>query len=161
MSAFLPPWSQRYGAGGRGQVPYQQMRVSDAERSDVADALSKHYSDGRLDETEFNDRLQKAMSAKTRADLSGLLVDLPPIAPPPPPVRRGHALGRVALLTFAVLLFAFAVSSPMWTWHFPWLLFAIVLFFVWRGAFRHSRWHRHSHGDWGGTGTPTSGGTRV
>jgi Domain of unknown function (DUF1707) len=161
MSAFFPPWSQRYGAEARGQVPNQQMRVSDAERSEVADSLSKHYSDGRLDETEFNDRLQKAMSAKTRGDLAGLLDDLPPIAPPPPPVTRRRGRGRAALLVVAAVLFAMAVSSTMWTWHFPWVLFALVIFFVWRSAHRHSGWHRHNYGDWGGPGSPTSSGTRV
>ena len=33
--------------------------------------------DGRLDAAEFKERLDQAMSAKTRADLAGLLTDLP------------------------------------------------------------------------------------
>ncbi len=53
------------------------MRVSDAERTAIADRLAKHFSEGRLDEAEFNDRLDRAMSAKTMADLTGLLSDLP------------------------------------------------------------------------------------
>jgi hypothetical protein len=53
------------------------MRVSDADRADVADRLSRHYSDGRLDQAEFDERLDLAMRAKTRADLIGLLADLP------------------------------------------------------------------------------------
>jgi hypothetical protein len=162
MSGFLPPWSQWY-AGGRGQVSNQQMRVSDAERTEVADALSKHYSDGRLDQEEFNERLQKAMAAKTRGDLGGLLTDLPPLAPAQPtgpPARRG---GRTMLLVVAAFVFAIAISSAMWTWHFPWLLFALVFFLVWRSAHRHSGWHHHRHGDWGGPGpgSSTYGGTRI
>ena len=50
-----------------------QMRVSDAERHEIADILSKHFADGRLDDVEFNERLDKAMRAKTRGDLAGLL----------------------------------------------------------------------------------------
>ena len=40
------------------------MRVSDAERNEVAEQLSKHYADGRLDAAEFKERLDQAMSAK-------------------------------------------------------------------------------------------------
>jgi hypothetical protein len=61
----------------RAGWPGSQMRVGDAERSAIADRLAKHFSDGRLDEAEFNDRLDRAMRAKTMADLTGLLSDLP------------------------------------------------------------------------------------
>jgi hypothetical protein len=53
------------------------MRVGDAERSAIADRLAQHFSDGRLSEAEFNDRLDQAMRATTMADLTGLLSDLP------------------------------------------------------------------------------------
>jgi hypothetical protein len=53
------------------------MRVGDTERTAIADRLAQHFSDGRLDEAEFNDRLDQAMRAKTMADLTGLLSDLP------------------------------------------------------------------------------------
>jgi hypothetical protein len=53
------------------------MRVSDAERAEVADRLSQHYGDGRLDQEEFSRRLDQAMGATTQADLSGLFNDLP------------------------------------------------------------------------------------
>jgi hypothetical protein len=56
------------------------MRVGDTERAAVADRLAQHFGDGRLDEAEFNDRLDKAMRAKTMADLTGLLADLPDTA---------------------------------------------------------------------------------
>src|SRR5215471_7153623 len=80
-----------------------QMRISDADRADVADRLSKHYSDGRLDQAEFNERLDRAMKAKTQADLAGLFTDLPAIggAPntAPQPGGRpggGHPFRRTA-----------------------------------------------------------------
>ena len=74
------------------------MRVGDAERNQVADALSQHYSDGRLDANELKERLDRAIGAKTRGDLSGLLTDLPPLAPPapPPPTRRRRVAFWVA-----------------------------------------------------------------
>jgi Domain of unknown function (DUF1707) len=61
----------------RAVWPGSHMRVGDAERSAIADRLAKHFSDGRLNEAEFNDRLDQAMRATTMADLTGLLSDLP------------------------------------------------------------------------------------
>jgi hypothetical protein len=61
-----------------GQAPAPaDLRVSDAERQAVADQLSKHFADGRLDQAEFDERLGQAMNAKTYRDLDGLLTDLP------------------------------------------------------------------------------------
>jgi hypothetical protein len=57
--------------------PDLNMRVSDAERAEVADRLSRHYADGRLDQAEFDDRVSRAMAAKTVGDLRGLFDDLP------------------------------------------------------------------------------------
>ena len=74
-------------------APYQpQMRVSDAERHEIADLLSKYFAEGRLDDVEFNDRLDKAMHAKTRGDLAGLLDDLRPgpMRPHRSPTRHDH-----------------------------------------------------------------------
>jgi hypothetical protein len=70
-------WTRRIRTGY-----YDNMRVSDAERSEVADLLGRHYSDGRLDKQEFDERVSRAMSAKTRADLDGLFDDLPDTGAP-------------------------------------------------------------------------------
>ena len=77
----------------RASGPDADMRVGDAERAEIADRLARHFSDGRLDEAEFGERLDRAMQAKTMADLSGLLSDLPeaePGGPPPHGDRRHH-----------------------------------------------------------------------
>jgi hypothetical protein len=127
------PW---YGVRSGRQAPDPTMRVGDAERNQVADALSQHFSDGRLDHNELKERLDRAIGAKTRGDLSGLLSDLPtlaPPAPPPPPRRR-----RVAMWVAIVGLFL-ALSVPWhevpWPWfpRVPWLLIGLVALFVWRG----------------------------
>jgi hypothetical protein len=67
------------GPGYRRHFRYDSgdVRASDAERADVADQLSRHYQDGRLDQAEFNERLDRAMNAKTRGDFAGLFADLP------------------------------------------------------------------------------------
>jgi hypothetical protein len=125
------------------------MRVSDSERGAVGDLLAKHYADGRLDDNEFKERIDRAMSAKTRSDLSGLTTDLPRLdAEAAPPVRRRrHSLvGTVllaALVLSAISMFSWGFGAP----HVPWLLIAVVGLLLWR---RHSgrnfHWHdHHSH----------------
>ena len=140
MSAWPPPWTG--GAAPAGGIPDPWMRVSDAERSQVADVLSKHFAEGRLDQAEFDERMQRAMGAKTRADLSGLFDDLPPLVPEGAAgaeLRRRHR-GGFTLLLVTGLIFLAAFSSAMWAWHFPWLLFALIFFLFWRRA--HRGWHR-------------------
>jgi hypothetical protein len=63
-----------------------ELRIGEAERAEVADRLASHYSEGRLDDAEFGERLDQAMTAKTAAELGGLLADLPQTAPSPVPV---------------------------------------------------------------------------
>jgi hypothetical protein len=140
--AYRPegPW---YGARYGRRIPDPTMRVGDAERNQVADALSQHFSDGRLDATELRERLDRAMGAKTRGDLAGLTTDLPPLVPPPaPPPRR-----RRVVLWMALALLFVAVSAPWhyvgWPWmvRVPWLLLAVVALLVWGRARRHDH-HR-------------------
>ena len=52
---------------------------------DVAERLSHHFADGRLDQAEFSARLDRATGAKTRRDLDGLFDDLPRLADEPSP----------------------------------------------------------------------------
>lgn len=133
----------RAGPWGAGP-PDPAIRVGDAERNQVAEALSQHFSAGRIDDTELKQRLDRAMSAKTGADLAGLMDDLPPLAPPPPPPppRRGRGLVWLAL----AFLFVAMVSAPWqygpWFWmpRAPWLLFGVVAVVLWRRA-RRRRWH--------------------
>lgn len=121
------------------------LRVSDAERNAVADKLSRHYAEGRLDESEFKERLDAAMSAKTQGDLAGLFDDLPPLAsqPAPPPSRRRRLIPVMVMVAFIAL----AAGSTISIWHVmrvPWLLIAVVGFFLWNRAGRRHH-HRHSH----------------
>ena len=139
----------RGGAAWRGFGPFSQresdqhMRVSDAERQEVADRLAEHFTAGRLDQAEFDERLGRAMSAKTRADLGGLFEDLPeagaaprpqatgaPGAPGPwamAPRRRHPALGLV-LAVVIILVAAHAVAQVAVPWLWFGFLIAAVLF---------------------------------
>jgi len=132
------------------------MRVSDAERNEVADELSRNYGEGRLDETEFNHRLDQAMQAKTRSDLTGLLDDLPsPLAtlpggrsgPPPALVRptrpdrppRGRRRFRPVELILFVIIAVIVGHILTHIFFTPWLLIAILAFLWLRYRPHHHR----------------------
>ena len=104
----------------------QHLRVSDAERQAVADRLAEHFADGRLDQAEFDDRVGRAMNAKTRADLSGLFSDLPdtgaPAVPDHPLRRRRHP---VLIFVLFVLFIAATAHAVLWA-TMPWLWVAFV-----------------------------------
>lgn len=61
------------------------QRLSDAERDVAASMLREHFEAGRLDQTEFEERLSSALSARYAHDLDGLFADLPD----PQPSRSG------------------------------------------------------------------------
>jgi Domain of unknown function (DUF1707) len=66
------------------------LRVSDDERDGVAHMLREAFAVGRLSIDELHERLDRVYTARTRADIDALTVDLPPATAPPPPVARGH-----------------------------------------------------------------------
>ena len=129
----------------RGPYSDLHMRVSDAERQEVADRLAEHYAAGRLDQAEFDDRVGRAMAAKTRADLGGLFADLPetgaPVVPVAPRRRHRHpVLLLVAIVAFIVVA-SHAVSPWVWFGLGPWLWVGLLVVAVlWAtGHFRRAR----------------------
>jgi hypothetical protein len=127
-------------AASRRRAGYGHLRVSDAERAEVADLLSKHYGDGRLDQSEFEARMDLAMHAKTYADLDGLFNDLPQAEPSGPPggppgtggaLRQEYPRGPVSrrhrnhplLVGGLIVILAIAIGHAL-TWPFgPWIWF--------------------------------------
>lgn len=136
----------------RGFVPNAELRVSDAERQEIAEVLSRHFADGRLDDAEFNERVSTAMAAKTRGDLAGLLADLPPLEGEERPAlaevacHRPHPFRLVALV-FGVLVLAGLAQGPfffpLWHPHLGLLVLAAVMMALWsrhrRGLVRSDR----------------------
>lgn len=53
------------------------LRISDQDRERAAAALREHFAAGRLDDAEFEERLQSIYAARTRAELASLSADLP------------------------------------------------------------------------------------
>src|SRR6266487_697294 len=141
MSAqYNQNWTRGFFPGFTGPASDQHMRVSDAERQAVADRLAEHFSSGRLDQAEFDERVGKAMSAKTRADLNGLFDDLPetgaPAATDPSTGqlrRHRHPVLLAALIVFVAIAAAHVVWPLLWIG----FLVAIVLFAT--GTIGHGR----------------------
>ncbi len=125
-----------------------RLRISNAERQVVTDALCRHLADGRLDESEFEERATQAAAAKTQADLDPLLADLPPLGAVVPlaPSRSRHGLGWfAAVLLLAVLAWSVvgAVVRPFHVLFVPWpLLLVAVFLLVRRGRHRHHDYER-------------------
>jgi hypothetical protein len=136
-----PPRANAFAPLFRGVSSDQHMRVSDAERQAVTDRLAEHYGDGRLDQAEFDERVGRAMSAKTRADLGGLFDDLPESGAQITPQARPRRHGRpVLVLVLAVVVAVAAVHAVLWAaMPLLWLgLLVAAVLFVTRGV-RHSR----------------------
>jgi hypothetical protein len=53
------------------------LRIGDDERNKAVELLSEHLTEGRLTQTEFNDRLSIALQAKTTEEIEQLFEDLP------------------------------------------------------------------------------------
>jgi Domain of unknown function (DUF1707) len=98
----------------RGMYSDQHLRVSDAERQAATDRLAEYFTEGRLDQAEFDQRVERAMSAKTRADLSALFDDLPETGAPAVPehLRRRHRHPVLLIALFVVL--AIATAHVLW-----------------------------------------------
>lgn len=137
--------SERLPASRPDPTSVDLLRVGDAERHEAVSALGEHFAAGRLDQGEFDTRVQAAYGARTRVDLRGLFADLPEPAPFRPEPAPGWRDGRAARdgRRFAppmpafplVLLLAFVASVLL---RAPIFLMVLLVWFV---VARHT-WHR-------------------
>ena len=56
---------------------FKPLRIGDDERNKAVELLSEHLTEGRLTQTEFNDRLAIALQARTTEEIEQLFEDLP------------------------------------------------------------------------------------
>jgi hypothetical protein len=123
-----PSWTRGYRTRGRADDIHPGMRVSDAERAAVADRLAKHYADGRLDQAEFDRRMDQAMRATTQADLSGLFHDLPGTEPAQVPPRRRDRRPTIRFLFLVlVVVLAAALGQALVRPYTFWLVIALFV----------------------------------
>jgi hypothetical protein len=122
---------------------HDDLRVGDAERTRVTEALHDHFAQGRLTRDELDERLDTTLSAKTYGDLRQITRDLPgpePVAqrgspaagtatPAGPPVRGRRPRG-LPLLPLAIGVF---VATMLLSGGTMWALFGVlkVIFLVW------------------------------
>ena len=140
--------------GSPGQMG--RVRAGDDDRARATSRLSEHYAQGRLDDTELDERTSRALTAVYTDELSALFVDLPgtpvtaavprpsrsmPTTAPRVPPRRSWV---PVLLVAAVLLVVLTRGAALW------LLFA-MWWFVGPASRGHRRARRHAPG-WDGRG---------
>ncbi|MGI5274561.1 DUF1707 and DUF4870 domain-containing protein [Nonomuraea sp. CA-218870] len=108
----------------RGYAPPPELRVSNQDREHVVEHVKLAFAEGRFDKLEFDERLERAMTARTHGDLMPIMTELygahavPRLAAPQPAAPRPMAepesnerLGASAahLLT----LLGFPVAGPL------------------------------------------------
>ena len=110
------------------------MRASDSDRNAVVSDLSEHFQAGRLTAAEFDERMSRALAARTWGELTDLLADLPATRPAAqaPAARSFRAQpwplpGRFAPPLIAVLAGIGITSTVLVNvihgrWGFIWLL---------------------------------------
>jgi hypothetical protein len=91
--------SKGFGASPDPADSSPTVRASDRERDAVVQRVQEAFADGRLDDTEFDERMRAALTARTHADLDVLLADLPAASAGPgaTPAIPGRGPGRVAI----------------------------------------------------------------
>jgi uncharacterized protein len=95
-------------------LPPPSLRVSDAEREPVVEQLRQAFTEGRLTKDEFDQRLARALSARTHGELAPVLTGLPvPVQPhgpvaglprPGPPMPAPPDSDEIAVAVAAHLL---------------------------------------------------------
>ena len=60
-----------------------EPRIGDADREQAVGFLQEHMTQGRIDTSEFDDRMGRALKAKTASELAVLFEDLPDPRPSP------------------------------------------------------------------------------
>ena len=129
------------------------LRAADADRERIAERLRQSHADGRLDLSEFQERLERCFEAKTFGELAELVHDLP--RPEEPVARPRFAWLRTwrwRLAPLAPLLLALLVISAV-TGHdhdMFWLWLPLVFLFWRMSWWRRRRWAASARRDPGG-----------
>lgn len=105
----------------------RRLRVGDSEREAVGDILREAHVDGRLDSDEFQERLERCLSAKTYAELDELVADFPTAETEQ---RRNARAWAWRPWPFAFLPLALIAAIVLSGGHLFWLAFPLFFLFV-------------------------------
>lgn len=107
-------------------------RASDAERDRIVRELSRHLGDGRIDLAEYDQRVAQVYRTTTREELTGVLADLPTLAPVRPAAPRSRfpiwqRIEATAWLTVSVLVLVIwgAISLGVGEFTYFWPIWVI------------------------------------
>jgi hypothetical protein len=115
------------------------LRAADADRERIAEHLRQSHAEGRLDLTEFQQRLERCYEAKTVSELDELVTDLPWPGERDEPTALGWSRPRrMHLSPLAPILIALIVISAA-TGHGLFWLWIPLLFVLWRMSWSHRR----------------------
>ena len=85
-----------------------RLRISDHERQEFVDQLTRHCAEGRITFDELDERVAKAWAARTQADLAPLAADLPDL-----PAAKGKEADLKAWLEDGKAMFMSAPSRAL------------------------------------------------
>ncbi|MFD7292725.1 DUF1707 and DUF4190 domain-containing protein [Streptomyces sp. NPDC059897] len=117
-----PSWQPVPWPGQQGHQP--SMLAAHADRERAVDVLRAGFAEGRLQQPEYERRIERAYQARTVGELTMLVADLPQgpapqqqqmmgvprtFLPPPPPATNGKAIG--ALVCGVGTIFSAGASS--------------------------------------------------
>jgi hypothetical protein len=96
-----------------------ELRASDADRERTAERLRTAAGEGRLSADELEERLERALSARTESELEPLTADLPaPRRPGPRSSRRRwdreHVRAYVGISVMLVAIWALTGAGYFW-----------------------------------------------
>ncbi|MEP6814895.1 MAG: DUF1707 domain-containing protein [Marmoricola sp.] len=107
----------------------ESFRITDGDREAAVQALGEHYATGRLDKAEYDERAERAWTARTDQEVTPLFTDLP--AP------HGNVVARAPVASGARGSWSWDHRLPAERWRsrrrgpfVPWLFLVIPLAFV-------------------------------
>ncbi len=95
------------------------MRAASADRERAVDVLKAGFTEGRLTQDEYNDRMGRAYAARTYGELTALTADLPagamPVMWPPPavyqPPASTNSLARASMILGVAEFFSMGLTA--------------------------------------------------
>jgi Domain of unknown function (DUF1707) len=105
-----------FGSGSENHpVRPGEMLASEADREATQDVLKKAFEDERLTQDEFEERIGKAVAARTVGECAALTQDIPRPAAPVPAARPSRLIwllgGGIAVVAIVVAVIATTLSS--------------------------------------------------
>lgn len=115
-------------------TPETATRCSDADREAIAGELRRHAVEGRLELAELDDRLDRALQARTRVELHATLDGLPATTPGRRPKDRLATMSATTATAavVAVLAIALWVTGHLAEDGLMVILAAAILLVIWR-----------------------------